>query len=456
MRNLFNLYQNRYVMESQNVEYKLIWKDEYLKWICGFANAVGGKMYIGMDDNGNVVGLDNVKKLSEDIPNKIRDVLGIIVDVNVLDINGVEYLEIIIPPYSNPINYKGQYHYRSGSTKQELKGASLNRFILQRTGKNWDEIPVIGVSFDDLSKEALTRFKKEAAKSNRVDEDVLNDSTANLLEDLRLIDKETGQLSKAAILLFHPDPEKYVRGAYIKIGYFGSNEEDLIFQDEIHGSLMKQIEKTIDLIKTKYLIYRISYEGMSRREMLQIPIEAIRESLMNAVAHKDYSDASPIQISVYPDHIVFWNAGRLPDDWNVARLYEKHPSKPYNPSVANALFRCGDIESWGRGYKRIIDSVLSHKLMPPVIEVISGLMITYYTDVKHQLKAQKVEEKYFPIMEYVAKNGKITNADVQKLLNVSKTTAYRILTQLEAWLDIHGVTGKGTYYTLKGFTKGSK
>lgn len=443
-------------MESQNVEYKLIWKDEYLKWICGFANAVGGKMYIGVDDNGNVVGLDNIKKLAEDIPNKVRDVLGIIIDVNVLDIKGVEYLEIIIPPYSNPINYKGQYHYRSGSTKQELKGVSLNRFILQRTGKNWDEVPVIGVSIEDLSKEALIRFKKEAAKSNRVDEDVLNDSTANLLEDLRLIDKETGQLSKAAILLFHPDPEKYVRGAYIKIGYFGSSEEDLIFQDEIHGSLMEQIDKTIDLIKTKYLIYRISYEGISRREMLQIPMEAIRESLMNAVAHKDYSDASPIQISVYPNHIVFWNAGRLPDEWNVARLYEKHPSKPYNPSIANTLFRCGDIESWGRGYKRIIDSVLSHKLLPPVIEIISGLMITYYTDVKHQLKAQKVEEKYFPIMEYVAKNGKITNTDVQKLLNVSKTTAYRMLIQLEAWLDIHGVTGKGTYYTLKGFTKGSK
>ena len=442
-------------MESQNVEYKLIWKDEYLKWICGFANAVGGKMYIGVDDNGNVVGLDNVKNLAEDIPNKVRDVLGIIIDVNVLDIKGVEYLEIIIPPYSNPINYKGQYHYRSGSTKQELKGVSLNRFILQRTGKNWDEVPVIGVSIEDLSKEALIRFKKEAAKSNRVDEDVLNDSTANLLEDLRLIDKETGQLSKAAILLFHPDPEKYVIGAYIKIGYFGSSEEDLIFQDEIHGSLMEQIEKTIDLIKTKYLIYRISYEGISRREMLQIPMEAIRESLMNAVAHKDYSDVSPIQISVYPNHIVFWNAGRLPDEWNVARLYEKHPSKPYNPSIANTLFRCGDIESWGRGYKRIIDSVLSHKLLPPVIEIISGLMITYYTDVKHQLKAQKVEEKYFPIMEYVAKNGKITNTDVQKLLNVSKTTAYRMLIQLEAWLDIHGVTGKGTYYTLKGFTKGS-
>lgn len=83
-------------------------------------------------------------------------------------------------------------------------------------------------------------------------------------------------------------------------------------------------------------------------------------------------------------------------------------------------------------------------------------MITYYTDVKHQVKAQKIEEKYFPIMEFVAKNGKITNTDVQKLLNVSKTTAYRMLTQLEDWLDIHGVTGKGTYYTFKGVTKGSK
>ena len=270
--------------EKQNIEWKESWRDEYLKWICGFANAVGGKLYIGMDDNGKVVGVDNVKKLSEDIPNKVRDVLGIMVDVNILEEDGLEYLEIDVPAYSNPINYKGQYHYRSGSTKQELKGAALNRFILQRTGKNWDEVPMAGVSIDDLSKDALNRFRKEAAKSNRVDEDVLNDSTENLLEDLRLIDKETGQLSRAAVLLFHPDPEKYVRGAFIKIGFFKSDNEDLAFQDEIHGSLMEQIEKSIDLIKTKYLIYSISYEGISRRETPQFPVEAIRESLMNAVA----------------------------------------------------------------------------------------------------------------------------------------------------------------------------
>ena len=180
--------------ESQNIEWKESWRDEYLKWICGFANAIGGKLYIGLNDKGKPVKLDNVKKLSEDIPNKVRDVLGIMVDVNIIEEDGYEYLEIIVPPYSNPINYKGQYHYRSGSTKQELKGAALNRFILQRTGKNWDDLPVAGVSIDDLSNTALNRFRKEAVRSNRVDEDVLNDSTEHLLEDLRLSDEETRAL----------------------------------------------------------------------------------------------------------------------------------------------------------------------------------------------------------------------------------------------------------------------
>lgn len=235
--------------ENQNIEWKECWRDEYLKWICGFANAIGGEIFIGMDDNGKVVGVSNAKKLLEDIPNKVRDVLGIIVDVNLLEENGLEYIEIVVPPYSNPINYKGQYHYRTGSTKQELKGTALNRFILQRTGKNWDDFPVIGVRIEDLSANALNRFRREAAKSNRVDADILNDTTEHLLYDLRLIDSDTKQLSRAAVLLFHPDPERYVRGAYIKIGFFRNNDEDLAFQDEVHGSLMEQIDKAMDLIK---------------------------------------------------------------------------------------------------------------------------------------------------------------------------------------------------------------
>lgn len=117
--------------ESQNIEYKESWRDEYLKWICGFANAQGGTIYIGIDDSGNVVGVQNIKKLMEDIPNKIQSGLGIVADVNKLKKNGKYYLEIKVDPSSFPISYHGEYHYRSGSTKQQLTGIALSEFIIQ-------------------------------------------------------------------------------------------------------------------------------------------------------------------------------------------------------------------------------------------------------------------------------------------------------------------------------------
>ncbi|MDR2385408.1 MAG: ATP-binding protein, partial [Tannerella sp.] len=118
-------------VEKQNIEYKRIWKDEYLKWVCGFANAQGGKIYIGVTDDKEVIGINDPKKLSEDIPNKIQDTLGIIADCNILfdSTTGKPYLEIIVESYPYPINYKGEYHYRCGSTKQELRGAALNKFL---------------------------------------------------------------------------------------------------------------------------------------------------------------------------------------------------------------------------------------------------------------------------------------------------------------------------------------
>ena len=76
------------IAESQNTEYKESWRDEYMKWICGFANAQGGRIYIGVDDDRQVVGVEDSKRLMEDIPNKVRDVLGIIVDVNLLEEDG--------------------------------------------------------------------------------------------------------------------------------------------------------------------------------------------------------------------------------------------------------------------------------------------------------------------------------------------------------------------------------
>ena len=95
-------------------------------------------------------------------------------------------------------------------------------------------------------------FPEGSGEKRACDEDVLKDITENLLHDLRLIDTQTNRPTRAALLLFHPDPERFVTGAYIKIGFFRDDKGNLEFQDEVHGSLMEQVDKAMDLIKTKY------------------------------------------------------------------------------------------------------------------------------------------------------------------------------------------------------------
>ncbi len=231
-----NNHQAILTTESQIIEFKSTWRDEYLKWICGFANANGGTIFIGKDDTGNVVDLKDAKKLLEEIPNKVRDTLGILVDVNLHQTNQGDYLEIIIEPYPNAVNYKGQYHYRSGSTKQELKGAALDKLLLQKKGKRWDGVPIPKVSLKDLKQDTFEFFRKRGFKNKRLSEDSLTDSNEHLLENLNLI--ENNFLKRAAILLFHPDPEIFFTGSYIKIGYF-ETDDDLLFQDEVHGNLFE-------------------------------------------------------------------------------------------------------------------------------------------------------------------------------------------------------------------------
>lgn len=121
--------------ESQNIEWKESWKDEYIKWICGFANAQGGIIYIGKNDKGQTTGIKNSKKLLEDIPNKVRDILGILVDVNLCHDKDIEYIAISVLSNLYPVSYKGEYHYRTGSTKQQLKGQALNQFLLRKTSR---------------------------------------------------------------------------------------------------------------------------------------------------------------------------------------------------------------------------------------------------------------------------------------------------------------------------------
>ena len=439
--------------EKQYIEYKRIWKNEYLKWICGYANAQGGKLYIGMDDNGKLVGVNDSKKLLEDIPNKVRDVLGILVDENLYETDEGNYIEIVVEPYPYAVNYKGHYFYRSGSTRQELKGAALDKFLLQKKGKQWDGVPIPNVSVADLKHETFDFFKKKGVRSLRLSEDSAKDTPVQLLQNLRLMEGEF--LKRAALLLFHPDPEKYVTGAYIKIGFFES-DADLIYQDEVHGNLFEQIETTIDLLFTKYIKALISYEGISRVETYEYPKDAVREALLNAVAHKDYSSGATIQISVYDDKLMIWNAGQLPKDWTVETLLRKHASNPYNPDIANALFRSGYIESWGRGISKMTNLCMEAGLPKPEFEYdATGLWVTFRKDIYtiDQLEKIGLTSRQVKAVLFAKENGKITNSDYQKIASVSKRTATNDLTELverHKVLKKIGAFGAGIYYQIMG------
>lgn len=439
------------MQEQQNIEWKESWRDEYLKWICGFANAQGGKIYIGKNDKGEVVGIDNAKRLMDDLPNKIATNLGIICDINLLVENEKQFIEIIIEPYPNPVNYKGQYHYRSGSTKQELKGAALDKFMLERKGKRWDGVPVPNISIADLKKETFDFFRKKAVKAQRIEDDVLTDTDEDLADNLQLI--ENSYLKRAAILLFHPKPTKFITGAFIKIGYFETDDE-LKFQDEITGNIFEQVEKTMDLLFTKYIKSSISYEGLNRIEKYEYPKNAVREALLNAVCHKDYSGGVPIQISVYDDKLIFWNEGQLPENWTIEKLLTKHPSKPFNPDIANALFRSGYIESWGRGTIKIINECIQFGIpQPKYYYDMSGFWVEFRKDSfsVEYFESLGLNQRQIEALKYVKENGKITNSEYQNINGCSRNTASNDLTELvnKELLESSGQKGAGSYYILK-------
>ena len=201
----------------------------------------------------------------------------------------------------------------------------------------------------DLDGHTLDDFRERASDSGRLNQNILDSSDSEVIERLRL--REGRHLKRAAILLFHPEPRTFFREAYLKIGYFRG--ADIIYQDAVEGDLFSQVEHAMDLLYSKYSRALISYDGVYRVETHPVPYQAMREAVTNAVIHRDYAVPAPIQIRIYDDRVAIWNAGRLPTGWSLENLTGEHASRPYNPAIADAFFRAGLIEAWGRGIHRI-------------------------------------------------------------------------------------------------------
>jgi ATP-dependent DNA helicase RecG len=437
--------------EQQNIEYKQNWHDDYLKWVCGFANAQGGVIYIGKDDNGKVVGITDYKKLLEDLPNKIRDVLGIMVDVNLLNTSGLFYLEIIIHPYIVPISLRGRYYYRSGSTKQELIGTALTDFLLRKTGKSWDEVIEPTASLLDIDEVSLAIFISASLKAGRIS-DVDGLSTGALLSKLRLID-DKGNIKRAAIVLFGKSVSKFYNNCIVKIGRFKSNEEELIFQELEEGNIIQLLKDIPSQLNRKFLIKPISFEGLQRIEKGEYPVAAIREMLLNALVHRSYL-GTVVQIRVYDNSINIWNEGLLPEGLSLGSLKRQHPSRPRNQLIADVCFKGGYIDTWGRGTLKIINACLEAELPEPeILEQDGGILVTLYKNKysAEQLKKMKLNGRQLEAVFYLIEKGSITNTEYQKINDISRQTATRDLKELVEKFKIlrrDGITGAGTSYAL--------
>ena len=446
--------------ECQNVEFKTSWNDKYLEWICGFANAQGAVMYFGVNDDHEVVGLKNTKKLLEDIPNKVVNYLGIVVDVNLYEQGGLEYIEVVIEPSNVPISYKGKYYYRSGSTMQELNGASLQQFVLKKMGRSWDDIVNDRATIDDLDQSAIDYFLRKGYENGRISDEERHEPIEMLLENLNLVNEE-GKLKNAALLLFAKRPQKYFTSVQFKIGRFGADEADLMFQDVVEGNIIQMADRVVDLLKSKYLIMPIIFKGMNRIEKLEVPEEALREILYNAIIHKDYTGVH-IQMRVWNDHVEVWNDGELPIGFTPETLLKLHSSHPRNRNIANAFFKAGFIDAWGRGYKKIREGFEAASLpMPKVENFCGGVRVTFQrkgatenatenatknATENSTVKINKTQQKMLAIIH----EDKYATYDViAKQLGVERTTVWRNIKSLQKKGLLCRVGGdKGGYWEV--------
>ena len=509
--------------ESEISEWKSSWDSKYLKWLCAYANTNGGKLYIGVNDDGYVMGLRDYRDLQETIPNSIRNTLHITASVSLkwaenpgINIRYVDppenvaekvfnlyvcgkylpkndamqkklarwekenpiyrdedgryyYIEISIAASPSLITYKGVAYVRSGSTLQILEGHELETAVLQSSGLKWDSFES-KKQVSELDPEALRVFRNKSVDKRRLSPENASVSDDVLIRNLNLM-TDDGKLTRAAAMLFS-DPEKVVPGAYIKIGFFApagsrgmNSDTDVIYHDDIHGPLIMQADKVIDYLYSKYLKALISYNGLQRIESYMIPQDAMREIVLNAIAHKNYPSGNPIQIKVFDDHITIMNEGFWPfDKLSVEKAYtEEHSSYRNNPLIADGLYMAGDIETWGSGFTKIRKACERYGTPLPEITATEGSVTIRISPAHDYLKVLKSidstevadnrsprEVAYFrmkdmlnkelkerekriilPIVEYFAEHDEISTEYASVLIGKSLTTAWRYLNRMK-------------------------
>lgn len=434
------------LMESQTVEYKRSWSTEHVRTLCAFANGSGGIMYVGVEDDGRAVGVKNIKGLLDDIPNTIWTRLRITADVQAVTVDGRNVIRIGVEPHRHPVLLNGQTFVRMGSSTFHLEGEALTRFILERTGRDRLDMPAEGCGPQDLSAEAIGLLAG-------YDGPVPYEERVRMLYRLDLV--RSGRATMTAALLLHRKPRRFSVGAYIRIVlYEGGGRATK--SSCVEGPSLLQPDQTLDVLLDRYVPGEYVYEGLCRHLRHRYPPEAVRELLVNAVQHRDFTASSPVTVAVHQDRIVVSNPC-IPVDPDPA-------PPPPNPGIARIFREAGLADSLQTGLAEAAGMCRENGNPPPEIRrtgygrcftatIRIGRKDARRTVATEQVLADGVDRMIF---EAVCGDIRITPKALAEIIGRSESTVRRRLRRLEekgvlARLEDAGVTTRIPIMARRGY-----
>lgn len=384
LKNLIELPAETEVVEFKRAENSFSDNDlgEYFSALSNEANLKDVQMswlVFGIDNkNHKIVGtnykpsrpsLDEMKKkIADHTTNRIT-----FDEIYELTYEGKRVVMFQIPaaPQGLPIAYKGHYYGRDNESLVALNLHEIEYIRSQiKANSDWSAEIVAGATIEDIDPEAVRYFVNVGIDSARLSVATKHQSVEQVLDSLNMV-ANNGQLKRAAILLFGKNPLRFFTGVRFRIGRFGQGETDLMSQDVVEGNCIQMADRVLEILKNKYLVSTIKYEGLRRKEELEIPVMALREVLYNAIVHKSYL-GTDIQMQVYADRVVVWNEGQLPEGYTLETLMQPHKSRAKNQLIADAFFRAGFIEAWGRGIGKVCEEMQAYGLKAPLWRNICG------------------------------------------------------------------------------------
>jgi ATP-dependent DNA helicase RecG len=326
---------------------------------------------------------------------------------------------------------------------------------LHSTGMSWDKYPAKDSKLSDIDIEKVKRYIKKAKETGRkkIGDD---EEPIQVLEKMKLITE--GQPTWAAILLFSKETNKFISQAAIHCGRF--KERTIVIDDRmIVGTVFEQIDEAMDFIRKNINVEFVMTGKPQRDQIWDYPLEALREALINAVCHRDYTIFSNIEVRIYDDKLIIRSPGFLPYGITLEELYKPHSSTLRNKGLAEVLYDTELIERWGSGIEKIQQHCLDAGLPEPVFEEYQGFQVVFRKDVydEEYLRSLNLNERQIKAVMYVKEKGQITNKEYQEVCAISNRTASRDLADLvsSGLFDQVGITGKGTVY-IKSYYKDAK